>query len=154
MERLSVYGTALKGKKGAAGGLDGGIHMPMLVNKWRITKVTGLSVEDNDVLTLQAISLGYRFNAPAANFGFDAGHEFKLTIEESINNLIAPIVRKLMLLKDYDITVANLGGDSEILKLTTFKKCTGIGFDYKYDYVESSACKFPCEFVCEDIEFN
>ena len=133
-----------------------GVYMPMLKNKWRIGTVSILDEDETGVVTLQAISMKYKFNAPTPKaFGFMEKnlHDLKLVIEEPITGKVAPIVKKLMTAK-FDITILSLDGDTTPLKTTTFKGCTGVSYDYDLDYAISETCKYPLNFKCEDIIYS
>ena len=133
-----------------------GILMPMTKHKWRVASVSILDGDDLETVRLQAIAMRYKYNAPVAKaFGFihDVPHDFHLTIEEPITGLLAPIVKKLMTL-EFDIVIENLDGDITSLKTTTFKGCTGVGYEYGLDYADSGSCKYPLNFKCKDIIYS
>ncbi len=154
-ERLTTGATLVKDDN-TAKMAAGGILMPMLKNKWRIGTVSILDEAETEAVTLQAISMKYRFNAPTGmQFGFvqQTPHDLKLIFEEPITGSIAPIVKKLMSQK-FDITILQLDGDTTTLKTTTFKNCSGVGYAYDLDYAAFEACKYPLEFKCEDIIYS
>ncbi len=130
--------------------LCGGILMPSLVNQWKLVAVSCLSENELDLIKIQATSLAYSFAVSTHP------HQQSLTlvVEEAIHREIASIVRKMMLTRGFDITVANVDGSADVSKLTTFKDCRGIGYEYKYDYSTSTVCKYPMRFSCNDIVFS
>lgn len=133
-----------------------GILIPMLKNKWRIDKVSTLNENETDIFTLQAISLKYKFKAPSGSqFGLviKERHHLFIELEECINGTIASIVDKLMC-EPFDLSYVNLDGDISSLKTTTFKNCTGVGYDYDLNYANSETCKFPLKFTCEEIIYS
>ena len=130
----------------------GGIIMPMLTNRWRINSISILDEAETDIVTLQAISLKYKFAPSMFGFAF-ANHDLSLIIEEPIGGQLAPIVKKLMTEK-FDLSYSNMDGDFTPLKTTTFKGCIGVSYEYKMDYADSSTCKYPLKFKCEDIIYS
>lgn len=136
---------------------DLGILIPMLKNRWRLVSISGLDDAEIDLLMLQLVRLKYRFKT-TNSFGLQEPHDLFILVEETGSQRhhgnLAPIISKMAKMPTMDIVVANLEGDTTIVKTTTFKDARLLGYDYDLDYSSLEACQFPLEFTCDDIIYN
>lgn len=139
-ELATVHGGAL------------GILMPMMQNQWELKRASCLSEDELNLLNVSVIKL--RYNFCGASDLFVAENSLHLVIEEPRNAGIGPVIRKLMLLKDYEITIASLDGDSTPLQLKTFLRCRGLNYTYDLDYSSSDTCKYKLNLTFDDLAFN